>query len=133
MSAMATYRRSRPRLVAIARQHCPTDAEDIVQDAAIDAVARDGKGQRTDWRIAIRTHARRHIERRARLDIGLPLHLRDAAELADTVEARRRLRAAQRVLRPDELNALLAEYDRPDARSASRIRIARRRLRRERC
>ena len=124
---LETYQRYRQIFIRRLEPLCGADSPDVVQEAAIDVWQRSRAGLVSRWDVALR--ARAHRCRDPRVDIGLPLSLPDAACLGETIDRRRRLRAAQRVLTAAELEVLLAEYERPRQR-ATIIRIARRRLRR---
>lgn len=104
-------------------------AEDIVHDAFELAWARQARGLVTNVAVAIRQAIQAHKRAIGRIEVGLPLSLPDAADLAETVDNRRKLQAAQRALTADELEMLLDEYDGHNANKRSAIRIARRRAR----
>lgn len=131
-SVVETYLNRRQRYLAALWCRVGSEAEDVLHDAAEELLLRERAGLPVSWRIALRAHARRLGESRRRVDVGLPLHLRDAACLAETVARRRKLAMAQRVLTQAELDLLLQEYESAPVATMAQIRVARRKLRRAR-
>lgn len=113
---------ARPSLLAYASRFVgPEHAGDAVHDAVLYAVEHSLGGM--SWRGRFLAYRKKLAVQNTKVRIGLPLSLHDAANLAESIEARVRLERASRVLTRGELDLLLAEYS--GQHSDTRIRIRR--------
>ena len=128
-SVVESYSTRRDKYIRALRCVVGGEAEDVLHDAVEVMLARERDGIPINWRVAFRRQLWTLQQRRQRIDVGLPLDLPDAACLAETIDRRRRLAIAQRVLTASELDLLLQEYESAPSATMSCIRIARRKLR----
>lgn len=125
------YRKFKPYYLRLASLYvAPQDAEDVLHDAFLEAHIRDASAQHFSFKIGVRAHCAKWKRQWARIDVGLPINLSDAADLAEVLERRMAAERAKRVLTQDEIDALLTEHRlKPQGELARRIRIAKRKAR----
>lgn len=131
MSIGDIYRRNRRAWTYRAKMWIgESDAEDVVQNVFVRALELEASNRRAHFRFLLRRFCWETAAARRKIEVGLPINLRDAIDLAEVYEQRIMAFRAALVLSRDELDAMLGDYERPPTGEfARRIRVGRRKAR----